>query len=59
MKILSSALFFGSLLMLSLTVLIVFAGNPASPVWEQSIFAGLFSSVFCCVMGAVIDANGH
>lgn len=56
---LSSALLFGSLLTLSMTVLIVFAGNPASPVWEQSIFAGIFSSVFCCAMGAVIDANGH
>lgn len=56
---LSNALFFGSLLTLSMTVLIVFAGNPASPVWEQSIFAGLFSSVFCCAMSAVIDANGH
>lgn len=56
---LSSALLFGSLLTLSMTVLIVFAGNPANPVWEQSIFAGIFSSVFCCVMGAVIDANGH
>lgn len=56
---LSNLLFFGSLLTLSMTVLIVVAGNPASPIWEQSIFAGLFSSAFCCVMGAVIDANGH
>ena len=56
---LSSALFFGSLITLSMTVLIVFAGNPASPIWEQSIFTGLFTSVFCCAMGAVIDANGH
>lgn len=56
---LSNALFLGSLITLSMTVFIVFAGNPASPVWEQSIFAGLFSSVFCCVMSVVIDANGH
>lgn len=56
---LSNLLFFGSLLMLSLTVLILFAGNPADPIWGQSIFAGLFSSTFCCVMGAAIDANGH
>jgi hypothetical protein len=56
---LSNLLLFGSLLTLSMTVLIAFAGNPADPVWEQSIFAGLFSSVFCCVMGAAIDANGH
>lgn len=56
---LSNLLFFGSLLMLFLTGLILFAGDPASPIWEQSLFAGFFSSAFCCVMGAVIDANGH
>lgn len=56
---LSNALFFGSLLTLSMTVLIVFVGNPASPGWEESIFVGLFNSVFFSVMSAVIDANGH
>lgn len=56
---LSNALFFGSLLTLFLTGLILFAGNPASPGWEESIFVGLFNSVFFCAMSAVIDANGH
>ena len=56
---LSNLLFWASLLMLSLTGLILFAGNSADPVWEQALFAGFFSAVFCCVMSAVIDANGH
>ncbi len=56
---LSSALFFGSLLMMSLTGLILFAGNSADPLWGQALFAGFFASVFCCVMSVVIDANGH
>lgn len=56
---LSSALFFGSLITLSLTGLIVFAGNPADPVWEQSIFAGLFATAFCSVLAVITESNGH
>lgn len=56
---LSNVLFYASLLMMFLTGLILFAGNPADPIWAQSIFAGFFSSVFCCVMGAVTEATGN
>ncbi len=56
---LSSALFFGSLLMMFLTGLILFAGDSTAPMWGQTLFASFFASVFCSVMSAVIDANGH
>lgn len=56
---LSNLLFWASLLMLSLTGLILFAGDSTAPLWGQALFAGFFASVFCCVMSAVTDANGH
>lgn len=56
---LSNLLLLASLLMLSLTGLILFAGNSAEPLWEQALFAGFFSAVFCSVAGAAVDAAGH
>lgn len=56
---LSNLLFWASLLMLSITGLILFAGDSSDPIWGQALFAWFFAAVFCSVMGAVIDANGH
>jgi len=56
---LSNVLFWGSLLMLSLTGLILFAGDSSDPIWGQALFAGFFAAVFCSVAGAAVDAAGH
>lgn len=56
---LSNLFFWASLLMLSLTGLILFTGNSADPIWGQALFAGLFSSVFCSVTGAAVEASGQ
>lgn len=56
---LSNLLFWASLLMMFLTGLILFAGNSADPLWGQTLFTAFFTSVFCSVMSAVTDANGH
>lgn len=56
---LSNVLFWASILMLSITGLILFAGNPADPIWGQALFSGFFATVFCSVAGAAVDAAGH
>lgn len=56
---LSNVLFWASLLMLSITGLILFAGDSADPIWGQAVFAGLFSAVFCSVTGAAVEASGN
>jgi len=56
---LSTALILGSILNLTLTGLILFAGNPADAGWGQAVFAGLLCSTFCAVMSAVVEAKGH
>lgn len=56
---LSNMLFWASLLMLSLTGLILFAGDSSDPIWGQALFTVFFAAVFCTVTGAVVDANGH
>ena len=56
---LSSLMFSASLLMMSLSVFILFKVNPDQNLWNEAVFTGFFTGVFCMVMSVIFDANGH